>query len=116
MLEATGFGHESSGNPAGSNRRGYFFMNRRSSVASIQDMNRSASARSSPAASAASAKASTPRDGDAPGQDRRRLRTEFGTNHLGHFVFVNRIAPLIRDGGRLVNLASAGHRFADETF
>ncbi|MCI4589299.1 SDR family NAD(P)-dependent oxidoreductase [Sphingobium sp. BYY-5] len=38
---------------------------------------------------------------------------QFGTNHLGHFLFVNRIAGLIRDGGRLVNLSSAGHRFAD---
>jgi NAD(P)-dependent dehydrogenase (short-subunit alcohol dehydrogenase family) len=38
---------------------------------------------------------------------------QFGTNHLGHFVFVNRIAPLIRAGGRLVNLSSAGHRFSD---
>ena len=41
------------------------------------------------------------------------FETQFGTNHLGHFVFVNRIAPLIRDGGRLVNLSSAGHRFSD---
>jgi NAD(P)-dependent dehydrogenase (short-subunit alcohol dehydrogenase family) len=41
------------------------------------------------------------------------FETQFGTNHLGHFVFVNRIAPLIRDGGRLVNLASSGHRFAN---
>ena len=38
---------------------------------------------------------------------------QFGTNHLGHFVLINRIAPLIRDGGRLVNLASAGHRHSD---
>ena len=38
---------------------------------------------------------------------------QFGTNHLGHFVLVNRIAPLIKDGGRLVNLASSGHRFSD---
>ena len=38
---------------------------------------------------------------------------QFGTNHLGHFVLVNRIAPLIRKGGRLVNLASAGHRFSN---
>jgi len=37
---------------------------------------------------------------------------QFGTNHLGHFVLVNRIAPLIRDGGRLINLSSAGHRYA----
>ena len=41
------------------------------------------------------------------------FETQFGTNHLGHFVLVNRIAPLIRAGGRLVNLASAGHRFSN---
>jgi NAD(P)-dependent dehydrogenase (short-subunit alcohol dehydrogenase family) len=41
------------------------------------------------------------------------FETQFGTNHLGHFVFVNRIAKLIKDSGRLVNLASSGHRFSD---
>jgi NAD(P)-dependent dehydrogenase (short-subunit alcohol dehydrogenase family) len=41
------------------------------------------------------------------------FETQFGTNHLGHFVFVNRIASLIKPGGRLVNLSSAGHRFSD---
>lgn len=41
------------------------------------------------------------------------FETQFGTNHLGHFVFVNRIASLIRDGGRLVNLSSAGHRYSN---
>lgn len=41
------------------------------------------------------------------------FETQFGTNHLGHFVLVNRIAPLIKPGGRLVALSSAGHRFAD---
>ena len=41
------------------------------------------------------------------------FETQFGTNHLGHFVFVNRIASLLRPGGRLVNLSSSGHRFAD---
>jgi NAD(P)-dependent dehydrogenase (short-subunit alcohol dehydrogenase family) len=41
------------------------------------------------------------------------FETQFGTNHLGHFVFVNRIAPLIRYGGRLINLSSAGHRFSN---
>jgi NAD(P)-dependent dehydrogenase (short-subunit alcohol dehydrogenase family) len=41
------------------------------------------------------------------------FETQFGTNHLGHFTFVNRIASLIKDGGRLVNLASSGHRFSD---
>ena len=38
---------------------------------------------------------------------------QFGTNHLGHFVFVNRIASLLKPGGRLVNLSSSGHRFSD---
>ncbi len=41
------------------------------------------------------------------------FETQFGTNHLGHFVFVNRIASLIPTGGRLINLASSGHRFAN---
>jgi NAD(P)-dependent dehydrogenase (short-subunit alcohol dehydrogenase family) len=41
------------------------------------------------------------------------FETQFGTNHLGHFVLVNRIAPLIRSGGRLINVSSAGHRFAN---
>jgi NAD(P)-dependent dehydrogenase (short-subunit alcohol dehydrogenase family) len=38
---------------------------------------------------------------------------QFGTNHLGHFLLVNRIASLMKPGGRLVNLSSLGHRFAD---
>jgi NAD(P)-dependent dehydrogenase (short-subunit alcohol dehydrogenase family) len=41
------------------------------------------------------------------------FETQFGTNHLGHFVFVNRLAKLIKDGGRLVNLSSSGHRFSN---
>jgi NAD(P)-dependent dehydrogenase (short-subunit alcohol dehydrogenase family) len=41
------------------------------------------------------------------------FETQFGTNHLGHFVLVNRIVELLRPGGRLVNLSSAGHRRAD---
>jgi NAD(P)-dependent dehydrogenase (short-subunit alcohol dehydrogenase family) len=41
------------------------------------------------------------------------FETQFGTNHLGHFVLVNRIAPLIRAGGRLINLSSMGHRFSN---
>lgn len=41
------------------------------------------------------------------------FETQFGTNHLGHFVLVNRIAALIPPGGRLVNVASSGHRYAD---
>ncbi len=41
------------------------------------------------------------------------FETQFGTNHLGHFAFVNRIAPLLPSGGRVVVLSSAGHRRAD---
>ena len=41
------------------------------------------------------------------------FETQFGTNHLGHFVLINRIASLLKAGGRLVNLSSAGHRFSD---
>jgi NAD(P)-dependent dehydrogenase (short-subunit alcohol dehydrogenase family) len=38
---------------------------------------------------------------------------QFGTNHLGHFVFINRTASLIRRGGRVVVVSSNGHRGAD---
>lgn len=40
---------------------------------------------------------------------------QFGTNHLGHFVLVNRLAPLLLTGppARVVMLSSAGHRFSD---
>jgi NAD(P)-dependent dehydrogenase (short-subunit alcohol dehydrogenase family) len=41
------------------------------------------------------------------------FETQFGTNHLGHFVLVNRLASLLKGGSRLVNLSSAGHRYAD---
>jgi NAD(P)-dependent dehydrogenase (short-subunit alcohol dehydrogenase family) len=41
------------------------------------------------------------------------FETQFGTNHLGHFVLVNRIAHLMREGARLVSVASSGHRYSD---
>ncbi|NVN09565.1 SDR family NAD(P)-dependent oxidoreductase [Nguyenibacter vanlangensis] len=47
------------------------------------------------------------------GHTKDGFETQFGTNHLGHFVLVNRIAGLMRDGARLVNVSSAGHRFAN---
>ena len=47
------------------------------------------------------------------GQTSDGFETQFGTNHLGHFVLVNKIASLLKPGGRLVNLSSSGHRFAD---
>ncbi|MFC0085443.1 SDR family NAD(P)-dependent oxidoreductase [Dyella flava] len=41
------------------------------------------------------------------------FETQFGTNHLGHFSLVNRIAELIAPRGRLVVVASTGHRGSD---
>jgi NAD(P)-dependent dehydrogenase (short-subunit alcohol dehydrogenase family) len=41
------------------------------------------------------------------------FETQFGTNHLGHFALINRIAPLLTDKGRLVVLSSQAHRVAD---
>jgi NAD(P)-dependent dehydrogenase (short-subunit alcohol dehydrogenase family) len=41
------------------------------------------------------------------------FETQFGTNHLGHFVFINRLVSLLKPGSRVVNLSSAGHRFSD---
>jgi NAD(P)-dependent dehydrogenase (short-subunit alcohol dehydrogenase family) len=40
---------------------------------------------------------------------------QFGTNHLGHFVLVNRLLPLLLTGtpSRIVTLSSAGHRFGN---
>ncbi|MEZ5680605.1 MAG: SDR family NAD(P)-dependent oxidoreductase [Erythrobacter sp.] len=36
---------------------------------------------------------------------------QFGTNHLGHFLFTNRLVPLLEKGAnpRIVNLSSRGH-------
>jgi NAD(P)-dependent dehydrogenase (short-subunit alcohol dehydrogenase family) len=41
------------------------------------------------------------------------FETQFGTNHLGHFLLVNRLRPRLAGGpARIVNLSSAGHRFS----
>lgn len=40
------------------------------------------------------------------------FEAQFGTNYLGHFVLVNRIAGLLNPGGRVVMVSSAGHRRA----
>lgn len=44
------------------------------------------------------------------------FETQFGTKHLGHFVLVSKLAPLLREGGRVVVLSSIAHRFADADF
>ncbi len=41
------------------------------------------------------------------------FEAQFGTNYLGHFVLINRIAGLLNPGGRLVMVSSAGHRRSD---
>ena len=40
------------------------------------------------------------------------FETQFGTNHLGHFMLVNRIASRIARAGRLANVSSFGHRYS----
>ena len=47
------------------------------------------------------------------GRTKDGFETQFGTNHLGHFVLVNRLAPLLKTGARVVAVSSAGHRFSD---
>jgi len=41
------------------------------------------------------------------------FEAQFGTNHLGHFLLINRIASLIPSGGRVVCLASSSHYVSD---
>lgn len=43
------------------------------------------------------------------------FETQFGTNHLGHFVLTNHLMPALLAGHatRVVNLSSAGHGFSD---
>lgn len=47
------------------------------------------------------------------GRTQDGFETQFGTNHIGHFVLINRIAPLMGAGARLIVLSSASHRAAD---
>ena len=46
------------------------------------------------------------------GRTREGFETQFGTNHLGHFLLVNRLEPLIADHGRVIVVASSSHRQA----
>ncbi len=43
---------------------------------------------------------------------------QFGTNHLGHFLFTGLLASALMEGapGRVVNLSSAGHKFSNVNF
>ena len=46
------------------------------------------------------------------------LEMQFGTNHMGHFLFTCLLAPalLAAAPGRVVNLSSGGHKFANFNF
>jgi NAD(P)-dependent dehydrogenase (short-subunit alcohol dehydrogenase family) len=45
------------------------------------------------------------------------LELQFGTNHIGHFVFTNAILEkILKVKGRIVNVSSAGHRFSPVRF
>ncbi|MDG2002025.1 MAG: SDR family NAD(P)-dependent oxidoreductase [Novosphingobium sp.] len=41
------------------------------------------------------------------------FESQMGVNHLSHFVLINRLAPLIREGGRVVCLSSVGHHWGE---
>jgi len=49
----------------------------------------------------------------AQGRTADGFEIQFGVNHLGHFLLVNRIASLMPPGARLINLSSGVHRQAD---
>ncbi|SHL16385.1 protochlorophyllide reductase [Chitinophaga jiangningensis] len=41
------------------------------------------------------------------------LESQFAINHLGHFVLVNRLWPVLKGGSRVVVTSSAGHHLSD---
>ena len=47
------------------------------------------------------------------GRTKDGFELQFGTNHLGHFVLINRLVPLLGPGSRVIVVSSAGHRFGD---
>lgn len=47
------------------------------------------------------------------------LEVQFGTNHIGHFLFTNLLLPKVLaagQGARIVNVSSSAHRFAGIQF
>jgi len=41
------------------------------------------------------------------------FESQIGVNHLAHFVLINRLAPLLVEGARVINLSSVGHHWGD---
>lgn len=52
------------------------------------------------------------------GRTEEGFELQFGTNHLGHFLFTALLVPSLCAGApaRIVNLSSAGHKFGDVNF
>ncbi|WP_414833124.1 SDR family NAD(P)-dependent oxidoreductase [Afifella sp. YEN Y35] len=47
------------------------------------------------------------------GRTKDGFELQFGVNVVGHFVLIQRLTPLMREGARLIVLSSNSHRFAD---
>lgn len=47
------------------------------------------------------------------GRTQDGIETQFAVNHLAPFLLINRLAPLLNPGGRVVVVASSGHRSSD---
>ncbi len=45
-----------------------------------------------------------------------RFESQFGTNHLGHMLLAQRLAPIFAPGARVVALSSIGHRISPVRF
>ena len=50
------------------------------------------------------------------GRTAQGFEMQFGTNHLGHFLFACLLAPALADGARVVSLSSGGHKFGKMDF
>ena len=50
------------------------------------------------------------------GRTAQGFEMQFGTNHLGHFLFTCLLAPGLVDGARVISLSSAGHKFGRVDF
>ena len=44
------------------------------------------------------------------------IESQFGTNHIGHFLLTNLLLPVMVHGGRIVNVTSTGHYFSGIRF
>ncbi|KAL2812684.1 short-chain dehydrogenase [Aspergillus cavernicola] len=38
------------------------------------------------------------------------IESQFGTNHIGHFLFTNLLVPVLNDGASIVNVSSSGYQ------